>query len=801
MKPIISETHSIKLLSMLVISFLISSGIISGQDSSGQTIFVATTGSDANKGSESEPLASLRAAVESARKSGTGNHRIIIKPGEYFLAAPVELDGRDNGLTIEADKGGRVVLYGGNLVSGWKRDGEKFWSTDLPGVKEGTWDFRAIVVNDRMPDRARMPESGTFSHLNVFDSPWLSSVAGGWASKPTDEELTVMKYDPKDIPASLDVKNAEVRVYHMWDESLVGVARNDLQKHALVFTTPTRYPAGGFGKKDYVVWNTREGMTKPGRWYLDRTNGKLVYWPIQGEDIASSKIIAPKVERIIRIAGTPEKKVENITIKGLTLQATTTPFKPAGMGATSFDGAISIIHANNCIVEGLQISNVCGVGISATQLNGCRITDCHIFNIGGAGARVDGDNIFFARNHIHDVGKSYPGAVGLSTSGNKNHIYRNELHDVPYSGMLVGKNDILIEENLIYRVMREIHDGGAMYAFGGRNIIYRGNVARDIAPVGTGFGVSSYYLDEGSYDCIVENNVSIGVSRPIHNHIARNSVIRDNVFITDEDMTLSFQSSARFAFENNTLITPGKIRMVSPNAVVSWKGNRILSTVKDSEGNITYKIDSIMPPITIPGPKGRPIEVLRTDKPPVPDGDLASDEWPGDFQRLDRNPSRMPYSGAPVLVKFSSDRKYLYIGALVTMFDINNISKGETWKRDDGIEIAISGFEKGKPVTYVLRGFVNGKVQSVIDAGAPVSAAERLGNGVKYAVKILEKPRKGWIAEWAIPLNSIGLKPSANMKTAFNISAYVNEYDKWHCWEGTQGETWEVEKAGTLQFK
>ncbi len=65
----------------------------------------------------------------------------------------------------------------------------------------------------------------------------------------------------------------------------------------------------------------------------------------------------------------------------------------------------------------------------------------------------------------------------------------------------------------------------------------------------------------------------------------------------------------------------------------------------------------------------------------------------------------------------------------------------------------------------------------------------------------MDKPRKGWIAEWAIPLNTLGLKPSSGLKTAFNISAYVNEYEKWHCWEGTQGETWEVENAGFLQFK
>ena len=39
--------------------------------------------------------------------------------------------------------------------------------------------------------------------------------------------LTTMPYDPKDIPPTLDVKNAEVRLYHMWAESLVGVETND----------------------------------------------------------------------------------------------------------------------------------------------------------------------------------------------------------------------------------------------------------------------------------------------------------------------------------------------------------------------------------------------------------------------------------------------------------------------------------------------------------------------------------------------------------------------------------------------
>ena len=199
----------------------------------------------------------------------------------------------------------------------------------------------------------------------------------------------------------------------------------------------------------------------------------------------------------------------------------------------------------------------------------------------------------------------------------------------------------------------------------------RGNVARDITEVGTGYGVSSYYLDEGSHDCIVENNVSINVARPTHNHIARNSIIRDNVFISEEDMTLSFQSSAKFRFEGNTLITPAKSEWY--RQMLSLHGKTIKFSARVVIRIICHRLSQLIlrcQHITVPSRKTRPIEVMRSIKAPALDGELATDEWPGEFQRLDREPSRLPYSGAPVVVKYSWDNKYLYIGAMMTMFDM-----------------------------------------------------------------------------------------------------------------------------------
>ena len=774
----------------------------SGQELKKKTFIVAPAGSDKNPGTMSHPFATLEAARDAARKAGPGNHRIIVMPGEYYLSRPFELDPRDNGLTIGADTSGTVILYGGSPLTGWRPDGDKFWYVDLPGVKEGSWDFRALIVDGRMPERARLPESGTFKHLQKWSVQWLSSMGGGWARQPTREELTTMRYDPKDIPETLDTKNAEVRVYHSWDESLVGVAYNDIQRHELIFSGPAFYPPGSFWTNDYVIFNTREGMTKPGRWYLDRAAGRLVYWPMEGEDMTKVKVIAPKIERIICVAGEPGRKAEDITIRGLKFQSTTIPLKPAGMGAVSFDGAIQMMNTRECVLEGLEIANVGGVGIKAMQTDDCRITDCHIHHVGGAGAKIDGNNLFFARNHIHHTGIYFPGAVGLSSQGSNNHVYRNEIHDIPYSGIIIGKNDILIEENLIHRVMRELHDGAAIYIFGGSRCIMRGNVARDIKAVGAGTGASAYYLDEGSHHCIVEQNVSVGVPRPVHNHIARNSVIRDNVFISEEDMSLSFTSSAQMTFERNMLITPGKISIRSPHAITTWKNNKIFSNRLDRNSRPqAFKIDSLMPPVLAPERKTKPIAVIPAPKAPDLDGNLASDEWIGEFYRLDREPSRMPYSGGLVAAKFLWDKKYLYIGAIVAMFDTNNISKGNTWGKDDGIEISLAGFEKGKPVTYVIRGFANGSLQSITVGGATGAAAKHLGKRIRYVSVIHEAPKKDWKGEWAIPFDAVGLKPETNMKITFNMCAYVNEYDHWHCWEGTLGENWQVDQAGTLLFK
>ena len=767
----------------------------------GATFVVAPNGRDDNPGTNEQPLATLGAARDAARKASAGPHGITVMPGDYFLTKTLELDARDNGLTIEAGEGGPVTLYGGTVVTGWQPDGDKLWYAELPGVKDGTWDFRALVVNGRLADRARFPEDGTFTHKTEWKG--ARYISGAWDPQPTREQRTTILYDPKDIPPTLDIKNAEIRVYHMWNEALYGIEQNDQQRQALILSSPAVHPPGAFGVKKYVLFNTREGMTRPGQWYLDRPAGRLVYWPLPGEEMAKARVVAPRLQRIIQIVGTAKQPVETITLRGLKLQATTTLLGDRGytFGANSYEGAVHLERSRHCLLEKLDITNIGGEGIVVESRNEvCRIIGCHIHHIGACAVEIScrGEGSKIAQNHIHHVGLQYPCAVGMLASGDNLHIYRNEIHDIPYSGVVCNGGEHCLEENLISRVMQQMHDGAAIYGHMVGSVL-RGNLVRDVVEQGKGYSASAYYLDEQSRDCLVERNVAIGVPMPTHNHISRDLVFRDNVFIVEKNMKLSFARSANCTFERNMLFVPGKLTISTPNAIATWKDNVVFRGGLGKDGaSQTFTIDAAMPPAPQPGRRGA-AAVVRATEAPTLDGEIGSEEWPGPALRLDRDPSRWGASGVPISAEVSYDDRFLYVAVSAGIYDIKKLSEGNVWGKDDGAEIAIAGkTPEEEPATFVIRGYPSGTVQSVTDAGAPAAAAKRLEKAIRFATTTW---RHGWRGEWSIPLDSLGLKPAPGVKVPFNLVVFRAEDEVWRCWEGTLAETWQLDQAGTLQFK
>ncbi len=526
------------------------------------------------------PLASLQRAVSLSRQAAAARtpRRIVIHEGRYFHDQSLDLGPADSGLEIAAAENAKVIIYGGRPIRGWHRVGDNLWSADVPEVRDGRWDFRLLVVNERLCPRARLPKTGTFTHKSVFDVPWMSTTGGGWKRKPSQEELTTLTYRPEDLGAWLDARNAEVTVYHMWDESVVGVSEIDALNQTLKFSTPCGHPPGAFGVQTYVVWNVREGLTEPGQWYLDRSAGQVVYWPLPGEDLDTARVLAPTVPSILRIQGRADQPVRDVTIRGLVLSVTNTPLVAGGFGAGNFPGAVELTHVDNCRLADLEIRNVAGQGIKAWNLQSTTLEDCHIHDTGACGLKFGGACLV-RNNLVHHVGRLYPSAIAIWGDGSDGQVCRiehNTLHDTPYTAIACGGDDHRIEHNHIFRAMQELHDGAGIYISSCKRMVVSGNFIHDIVDTG-GYGASAYYLDEQAEDCLVVGNLSVGVARPSQNHMARRNTLRNNLFVCDGDATLAFARCSDYVLEKNVVVAHGAIEFTRPEAIIRSENNIVFS--------------------------------------------------------------------------------------------------------------------------------------------------------------------------------------------------------------------------------
>lgn len=386
-----------------------------------------------------------------------------------------------------------------------------------------------------------------------------------------------MKCRPGDIPEGFEPRNAEVTVYHMWDESVVGVAAWKPAEQRLVFSGPCGHPPGAFGVREYVIWNTREGLSEPGRWYHDRVRQRLVYRVRPGEDPRRMRIVAPTHFTILKLHGTRERPVERVIVRGLTFRATTVPLEAAGFAAARFDGALSLVNVRGVVLEGLRVDGVAGHGIDSRGLvEEVTVCGCEVAHCGAGGLYVGGDHVRLEKNRIHHIGRSYPSAVGIFRGGRDSVVARNELFECTYSAINYGGVGNAVVSNLIHRCMTVMHDGAAIYLFAATNCLVRGNVARDIPDTG-GYGSSAYYLDERSQRCAVEGNLSVGVARPLHMHMATNNVVRNNVFLVEGNARLTFPRCRDFVMEGNVLYATGGIRVENVGGIARWERNLFFS--------------------------------------------------------------------------------------------------------------------------------------------------------------------------------------------------------------------------------
>jgi len=538
-------------------------------------------------------LARARDAIRalSAEERARAPITVRLRAGRYQLEEPLVFGPEDSGepqapITYEAYPGERPVISGGRPIAGWTTADGVVWSAPVPEAATGKQVFRQLFVNGRRAQRARRPSESFYEQLGegrLRACPSRSGTFGAADPGPArvDDERAlgffhaagrlvaeqegarvVIPYHEGDInPAWAERGDVEVVVITAWSVLRAPILSVDEEARTVTVPGPGFWPfwMGWEEGERYWIENAPDALDAPGEWRLDRAAGEVRYRPRPGEDMERAEVIAPTLGELVRLSGDPGagRLVHHLRFRGLTFAHTDWTLPPGGhfdmQASHDVPAAFSAEGATAVSIEQCRFEHLGGYAISFGR--GCQrnaIIGSELRDLGAGGIKIGEpvlrdpeaehtrDNLI-ADNHIHDTGRVYPPAVGIwvgQSAGNT--IARNHIHDTCYSAMSVGwtwgygptlARDNIIEHNHVHDIGRGIlSDLAGIYTLGVQpGTVIRHNLFHDISA--QRYGGWGIYLDEGSSDILVENNLVFNTTHGgFCQHYGERNLIRNNIF-------------------------------------------------------------------------------------------------------------------------------------------------------------------------------------------------------------------------------------------------------------------------------
>lgn len=252
----------------------------------------------------------LQQAREERRLNSVKEVTIRLKAGTYRLNQAIVVRPEDNGTRIVAD--GNAVISGGMRITGWKKHG-KMYVAEVPEFNGRPLEFRQLWVNGRKADRAR----------DVADFEKMFRI------RSVDKKNETLYVPAAAVKKIQNAKHAEMVLHEMWCIANLRIKGVKIQgdSAAVTFHQPESHihfmhpwpspmvTTDGHNSAFYLT-NAYELLDTPGEWYLDALQRKVYYMPRQGENMANADVEVPAVETLLRVEGTPDNPVRDVTFTG-----------------------------------------------------------------------------------------------------------------------------------------------------------------------------------------------------------------------------------------------------------------------------------------------------------------------------------------------------------------------------------------------------------------------------------------------------------------------------------------------------
>ena len=349
------------LLHLFILSLLFAGSSHAYAQTTGCTVYVSPTGSDANDGTQAKPLRSLRLAIRQARNLRRLNDpaakdgiTISVAKGTYQLYEPLYIRPEDSGTPtsptiIKGEEG--TIISGGVAVSGWKREG-KLLVAPTPSFNGRLLDFRQLYVNGKKAVRARdVADFDDMAHILSLDKPHQIIYV------PATKAIRQLAKQYQQHRASY-LQPAEMVLHEMW--CIANLRIKDIRvvgdSAAVTFHNPEStiqfekpWPSPMVNTKPFTrddgrvlnlnsafyLTNSTALLDQPGEWYHDTYAHKLYYYPRssnEAQQLLSQKAstpadkaacFVPALDNLLEIEGTLDRTVHDVHISGISFQYST----------------------------------------------------------------------------------------------------------------------------------------------------------------------------------------------------------------------------------------------------------------------------------------------------------------------------------------------------------------------------------------------------------------------------------------------------------------------------------------------